>query len=110
MLPLSITYLFSFESGLIRFVTLCMGKHSILGHTFQTLLLLACLRLSGIDAPHTYEGSLNGDTFRDYVAKILVPTLQPGEVLILDNSSAHTVAGILDLIYAKGVYVVFLVQ
>lgn len=60
--------------------------------------------------PLTYSGTLNGDAFREYIATVLVPALQSGEVLILDNSSAHTVAGILDLIYAKGVYVMFLPQ
>lgn len=46
--------------------------------------LIAGLRLSGVTAPMTLDGSINGNTFLDYVTHTLVPTLSPGDVVIMD--------------------------
>jgi transposase len=55
-----------------------------------------------------FEGSLNGELFREYVSKCLVPTLQEGDVVIMDNLTAHKVEGIADLILSAGAEVVYL--
>jgi transposase len=55
------------------------------GH-WKTMTFLAALRHDRIDAPWVVDGPINGELFRLYVEKVLVPTLQPGDIVILDNS------------------------
>jgi transposase len=55
-----------------------------------------------------FEGSLNGEFFREYASKFLVPTLQKGDVVIMDNLVAYKVEGIAGLILSAGVEVVYL--
>lgn len=42
-----------------------------------------------IDAPFVLDGPVNGEAFRAYVEQILVPTLQPGDVVVMDNLGSH---------------------
>jgi transposase len=51
---------------------------------------------------------MNGERFHAYVAQQLAPTLQPGDVVILDNLAVHKVRGIAELIRARGAEVLFL--
>ena len=55
-----------------------------------------------LDAP------MNGSAFRAYVEQVLVPTLGPDDVVILDNLPAHRVAGVRDMIEARGATLRFL--
>ena len=64
--------------------------------------LLGVLGLQGIEAPWLIEGALNGELFKLYVAKVLAPTLRPGDILLMDNLPTHKVAGMADLIEARG--------
>ena len=75
---------------------------------FERSSIIATLGLDGINAPMTYTGTLNSEVFRPYVEQFLAPTLEEGDVVILDNYSVHKVKGILDPIYAKGAEVLFL--
>ena len=75
---------------------------------FERTSILSTLGLGGVFAPIMFKGTLNGDFFEWYVEEVLVPTLSPGEILILDNCSAHKVTGVLDSIYEKGASVLFL--
>jgi transposase len=75
---------------------------------FERTSVISTLRLSGVNAPLSFKGSLNGEVFEYYVSQVLAPTLQAGDVLVLDNLSSHKVKGVLDPIYAKGVSVLFL--
>ena len=52
---------------------------------WKTATFLAALRQDRIDAPCLFEGPINGERFRAYVEQFLVPTLKPGDVVILDN-------------------------
>lgn len=72
------------------------------------LTIIAAMGLSGISAPAVFEGALNGERFRAYVEQQLAPTLQPGDLVILDNLSVHKVRGIAELIRAQGAEVLFL--
>ena len=54
------------------------------GH-WQTMTFLAALRHDRIDAPFVLEGPINGQSFRIYIEQVLLPTLKPGDVVILDN-------------------------
>ena len=64
--------------------------------------LVAGLRTAGISAPYVFEGAINGQRFRAYVEQMLVPTLAPGDIVLLDNLRSHKVAGIAEAIAARG--------
>ena len=61
---------------------------------WQTSTFLAALRVTGLTAPGVFDGAIDGESFRAYIDQILVPTLQPGDIVIADNLGAHKVAGI----------------
>jgi DDE superfamily endonuclease len=58
------------------------------GH-WKTMTFLAALRHDRIDAPWVVDGPINGELFRLYVEKVLIPTLKPGDIVILDNLGSH---------------------
>ena len=58
------------------------------GH-WRTMTFIAALRHDRIDAPFVLDGPVNGDAFRAYVEQLLVPTLQPGDVVVMDNLGSH---------------------
>jgi transposase len=49
------------------------------------MTFLAALRHDRIDAPWFIEGPIDGESFRTYVEKVLLPTLRPGDIVVLDN-------------------------
>ena len=75
---------------------------------FERTSIIGVLGLGGIDAPMTFKGTLDGDLFAGYVEYVLAPTLSPGDIVVLDNLSAHKVIGVLDPIYEQGASVMFL--
>lgn len=77
------------------------------GH-WRTTTFVAGLRSSGIVAPLVVDGPMTGDTFRAYIEQALVPTLSPGDVVVMDNLAAHKVAGVRDAINAVGASVLYL--
>jgi hypothetical protein len=56
---------------------------------WRTATFLAALRNDRIDAPGLFDGPINGQRFRAYVDQFLVPTLKPGDVVVLDNLGSH---------------------
>ena len=56
---------------------------------WKTMTFLAALRHDRIDAPWVLDGPINGESFRTYVEKVLVPTLQPGDIVVMDNLGSH---------------------
>jgi len=64
--------------------------------------LIAALGLDGLQAPWLLEGALNGEIFKLYLDQVLGPTLQPGDILIMDNLSSHKVEGAEELVAARG--------
>ena len=77
------------------------------GH-WQTLTFLAALRHDRITAPCVFDGPINGDSFRAYVEQILVPTLRPGDVVVLDNLGSHKGQAVRAAIRAAGAHLLFL--
>ena len=77
------------------------------GH-WKTTTFIAGLRLDGLTAPMVLDGPMNGVTFRAYVEQMLVPTLRPGDVVIMDNLPAHRVSGVREAIEAAGATRLFL--
>ena len=58
------------------------------GH-WCTTTFVAGLRLGGLDAPMLLDGAMNGNAFLAYVRQVLVPTLCPGDIVIMDNLGCH---------------------
>ena len=74
----------------------------------KTTTVTAALRTTGLVATTMFEGATNGERFRGYVADILVPTLRPGDVVVLDNLCVHKVAGVREAVEAAGGRLLFL--
>lgn len=63
------------------------------GH-WKTTTFTGALRLSALTAPMLRDGAMNGPAFLAYVEQVLVPTLRPGDVVVMDNLSAHRRVGV----------------
>lgn len=70
--------------------------------------MMASLRLDGRTACMTLEGATDTESFRAYVEVLLVPTLQPGDLVVMDNLSPHKSDPTLALITQAGAQVLFL--
>jgi transposase len=70
--------------------------------------MMASLRLDGRTQCMTLEGATDTESFRAYVGVLLVPTLQPGDIVVMDNLSPHKSDPTLALITQAGAQVVFL--
>ena len=77
------------------------------GH-WRTTTFVAGLRETGIIAPRVLDGPMTGAVFRTYVEKVLTPTLQPGDVVVLDNLPAHKVKGVREAVLAAGAGLLYL--
>jgi transposase len=77
------------------------------GH-WKTTTFIAALRHDRLTAPTVVDGAMDGPTFLAYVRQQLVPTLQPGEIVIMDNLAAHKVAGVRAAVESVGARVVYL--
>ena len=69
---------------------------------WKTTTFTAGLRLSGMTAPMVLDGAMNGTAFLAYVARVLVPTLSPGDIVVMDNLPAHWSAGVRSAIEPAG--------
>jgi transposase len=56
---------------------------------WRTMTFLAALRHDRIEAPWLLEGPIDSESFTTYVEKVLLPTLQPGDIVIMDNLGSH---------------------
>ena len=74
----------------------------------ENITMLACLSSGGLSAPMTVEGAVDGQVFLAYVEQVLAPTLQTGDVVIMDNLGAHKVKGVAEAIEARGARVIYL--
>jgi len=77
------------------------------GH-WKTTTFVAGLRSTALTAPCVIDGPMNGNAFLAYVEQVLVPTLKPGDVVVLDNLSAHKVPGTRESIEAAGAKLLYL--
>jgi transposase len=71
------------------------------GH-WKTITFVAALRCDRITAPAVFDGPMDGNCFLAYVEQVLAPTLEPGDIVVMDNLASHNVAGIKQAIEAKG--------
>jgi transposase len=77
------------------------------GH-WKTTTFVAALRVGGMTAPLVIDGAMNGDLFVAYVEQVLVPTLSPGDVVVMDNLSSHKRARVREVIEAAGCRLLYL--
>lgn len=77
------------------------------GH-WKTTTFVAGLRLTGMTAPMVLDGPMNGTAFLAYVQQVLVPELKPGDIVIMDNLSAHKGSQVRDVIEAAGARLLYL--
>ena len=75
---------------------------------WQTMTFLAALRVDRIDAPCVFDGPINGASFLAYVEQVLVPTLKPGDVVVIDNLGSHKGKAVRAAIRAAGAHLIFL--
>ena len=77
------------------------------GH-WKTMTFLAALRCDQITAPFVLDGPINGDWFRAYVEQVLVPTLKPGDIVVMDNLGSHKSRAVRQAIRGAKAHLIFL--
>jgi transposase len=77
------------------------------GH-WKTTTFVGALRLSGMTAPMVLDGPMIGAWFLACVQQVLVPTLKPGDIVVMDNLPAHKNAPVMDAIAAVGAKLILL--
>ena len=102
----------SVNTGMTRLYGRGMSDERIVDYTpdvrFERTSLLSSVRLNGDTVPLVFEGSLNGELFKEYIVKCLAPTLRKGDVVIMDNLTSHKVKGVVEPIIAAGAEVIYL--
>ena len=72
------------------------------------MTFIAALRCDRIDAPCLFDGPINGEAFLAYVRDFLVPTLSPGDVVVMDNLGSHRGKAVRQAIRQAGAKLLFL--
>ena len=84
----------------------------VIGHVpqghWKTTTFAAALRASGVIAPLVLDGAMNGECFLAYVRQFLVPALEPGDLVVMDNLSCHKQSGVGEAIREAGAEVYYL--
>ena len=84
----------------------CLGKAPY-GH-WKTTTFIAALRADALTAPFVLDGPVDGQYFVAYIKQFLVPTLSPGDIVVMDNLPAHKVTGVREVIEAAGASLLYL--
>jgi transposase len=77
------------------------------GH-WKTSTFIAGLRSTGMVAPFVIDCAVNREVFETYLAKVLVPELKPGDIVVMDNLSSHKGPAVRQMIQAAGASVLYL--
>ena len=75
---------------------------------WKVVTLTAAMRIGGVGACLTFDGATDAACFETYVEKCLIPTLKPGDIVIMDNLSSHKTAEVARLIGSVGAEVRYL--
>ena len=75
---------------------------------WRTLTFLGALRCDRFTAPCVFDGPINGECFRAYVDQELLPAIQPGDIVVMDNLGSHKGKAIRNAIKAAGARLWFL--
>ena len=84
-----------------------LRDHTPCGH-WETHTVVAALRPTGSRRPPCSMGPIDNPSFRAYVEQVLVPTLRPGDVVVLDNLAVHKQPEVGAAIEAAGAQLRFL--
>jgi transposase len=84
-----------------------LHDHTPCGH-WETHTVIAALRPDGVTAPAVFDGPIDHVSFHAYVEQVLVPSLRPGDVVVLDNLAVHRHPDIRAAIEGAGAHVRFL--
>ena len=77
-------------------------------NTPRTTTVLSSIRLDGEKAFTTYQGGTTGERFVQYLKETLLPTLRPGDIVVMDNMRSHHVKAVREIREAKGMKVLYL--
>lgn len=77
------------------------------GH-WKMLTFIAGLRHDGIVAPCVIDGPINGESFAAWVEQFLIPELEPGSILVIDNLGSHKGSRVRRMLKAVGIKLFFL--
>lgn len=83
----------------------CLIKRKLWSSNYS---LVAALGLDGMRAGMLIQGAIDGPSFLAYLRDALVPELNPGDILVMDNLRVHKVAGVRDLVESAGASVLYL--
>jgi len=75
---------------------------------WQSNTLLSAMRLTGVVAPMVLDGPINGESFATYIEQSLVPELEPGDIVVMDNLPAHKSQRVTQAIEGAGCSLVYL--
>lgn len=75
---------------------------------WKTLTFIAALRHDRLTAPCLFDGPINGQSFRAYVVQVLLPTLLPGDIVVMDNLGSHKGKDVREAIRSVGARRLFL--
>jgi transposase len=102
----------SINTGMTRLYGRALSNERVVDYTpdvrFERTTVLSSVRADGGLVPLIFEGSLNGELFKEYLSQCLVPELKPGDILVMDNLSSHKVNGVIEMIVAAGATVLYL--
>ena len=102
----------SVNTGMTRLYGRALSDQRVVDYTpdvrFERTSLLSSIRTNGDMVPLIFEGSLNGDLFKEYISKCLAPTLCKGDIVIMDNLTSHKVKDAIAPILAAGATVLYL--
>lgn len=74
----------------------------------ENVSMLAALSIDGVSAPMMIQGAVDGLVFIEYLKQVLCPSLQAGDVVVMDNLSAHKIKMVRELIESKGARLIYL--
>jgi transposase len=104
------------ETGLNTKMTRLRGRaprgqrclaHAPHGH-WKTATFIAALRHDRLSAPWLLDGPMDGDLFLTYIREVLLPEIQPGDLVICDNLSSHKVQGVAAAIESRQARLLYL--
>ena len=84
-----------------------LPDHAPFGH-WDTHTVVAALRVEGLGAPAVFDGPIDNPSFLSYIEQVLVPTLRPGDVVVMDNLAVHKPPEVRAAIEAAGAQLRFL--
>lgn len=104
------------ESGVNTNLTRLYGRNlsskRVIDHaplnTPKSTTVLSSIRLTGEKAFTTYTGGTTGERFITYLRDILIPTLRPGDIVVMDNMRSHHVEAVGELLRKNGMLPLYL--